>query len=261
MNIEDVRRTYDDEYAATYDATHLFGEWNRASLEWQLSLLQELTTDARSWLDVACGTGWFLSQFPGVRRAGVDVSPAMLGVARERNPGVQLVEADYRAARPEWNDQWDLVSCMWWAYCLAESMAEIRQLVARMAEWTSPVGKVFLPLCNVQKFDRQRIHLPYVDPTVPGRIMITGITWTWIQENGKRHDDVVSPQVEHMVAMFREHFEDVTVVEGNLEAIGEGWRVQDVLIASRKRRVASPDEVLMVERTNRPAGPIIDATQ
>jgi hypothetical protein len=70
---------------------------------------------------------------------------------------------------------------------------------------------------------------------VPGRIMITGITWTWIQENGKRHDNMVSPQVDHLVGMFERHFPSVEVVEGPLDIIGEGWRVHDVLIARKKK--------------------------
>lgn len=236
MNIEQVLRTYDDEYAASYDATFLTEAWTRASVDFQLALLGDLLKPAKSWLDVACGTGWVLSQFPHVaERAGLDISQPMIAAARRRNPGVRFVEADFRAPRPELDNHWDVVSCMWWAYCLAESIAEIRVLVRRLADWTSPDGHVFLPLCNVRKFDLQNIRLPYVDPKVPGRIMITGITWTWIQENGKRHDEVVSPQVERMVELFDEHFEDVDVIEGDLAAIGEGWRVHDVLVARGKR--------------------------
>lgn len=240
MKIEQVLQTYDAQYAAEYDQTFLHDEWSKASVAFQLALLGQHLRTARRWLDVACGTGFVLSQFPEIERTGLDISPAMLAHAHKRNPGVRLVEGDFRAPRPEWNDQWDVVSCMWWAYCLVESMTEIRQLVGRLAAWTAPEGTCFLPLCNPQKFDSVHIRIPYVDPKVPGRIMITGITWTYIQDNGKRHDDVVSPQVEHMVSMFEEHFDDVRVVEGPMDQIGEGWRVQDVLVARRKRHAVAP---------------------
>ena len=169
MKIEDVLHTYDARYAAEYDETHLFGIWNRESIAFQLSLLEERLNHARNWLDVACGTGWVLSRFPNVERAGLDISAPMLEVARKKNPGVAFVQRNYREPFPEWNDRWDVVSCMWWAYCLAETMSEIRELVARLADWTSPRGEVYLPLCNIQKFDRHNIRIPYIDPKVPAR--------------------------------------------------------------------------------------------
>ena len=67
--------------------------------------------------------------------------------------------------------------------------------------------------------------------------MITGFVWAWIQEDGERHDDVVTPQVEHMILMFDQHFEDVRVVTAPPDLVGEGWLVQDVLVARRKRPV------------------------
>ena len=235
MKIEQVIETYDYRYAAEYDNTFLLDGWTRGSVEFQIRLLEQNLRGARNWLDVACGTGYALSRFPDVPRAGLDLSAAMLDAARRQNPGVSFVNRNFLEPAAEWNDKWDLVSCMWWAYCMVESISEIQQLIGRLADWTSPGGKCFLPLCNPQKFDRHNIRIPYIDARIPGRCMITGITWTWIQENGKRHDDVVSPQVDHMVALFEQHFEQVEVVEGPKETVGDGWRVQDVLLAQRKR--------------------------
>jgi hypothetical protein len=84
---------------------------------------------------------------------------------------------------------------MWWAYCFSESMGDTRKLVTRLADWTSFDGTCVLPLCNPQKFDSHTIKIPYIDPRVPGRCMITAIPWAWIQDNGKRHDNMLPPQV------------------------------------------------------------------
>ena len=235
MKLDDILTTYDARYAAVYDDTFLADAWTKRSVEFQLELLRHHLSGARTWVDVACGTGYVLSQFPGIERAGLDLSPDMLAKAKARNPGVTFVQGDYREPRPDWNDRWDVVSCMWWAYCFAETMNDIQRLIAQLADWTSPQGVCFLPLCNPQKFDLHNTRIPYIDSRVPGRCMITGVTWSWIQENGKRHDDMLSPQVDHMIAMFRQHFAEVEVVEGSLDELGEGWRVQDVLIARRKR--------------------------
>ncbi len=235
MKPSQVTTTYDGRYAEVYDDTFLHASWTRPSLEFQLDLIRHHLTAGGEWLDVACGTGYVLSRFPEVVRTGLDYSESMLAQARARNPGVAFVQRNYRAPCPEWNGRFSLVTCMWWAYCLAETMAEVRTLVARLAEWTAPDGTVLLPLCNVNKFDSHNIKLPYIDPKVPGRCMITGFVWAWIQEDGERHDDVVTPQVEHMILMFSQHFEDVQVVTAPAEQVGEGWLVQDVLVARRKR--------------------------
>ncbi|MHC5820258.1 MAG: methyltransferase domain-containing protein [Nostoc sp.] len=42
--------------------------------------------EGAKWLEVACGTGYFLSCFPEIERAGLDISPAMLKVAKQANP-------------------------------------------------------------------------------------------------------------------------------------------------------------------------------
>ena len=236
MKTDQVLETYDAEYAAEYNPTFLQDDqWATNSLNFLLEILGKLLENAGNWVDVACGTGFILSQFPKMERAGLDLSPAMIEVARRNNPGVDIREANYREDIPEWEGKWDVVSCMWWAYCLAESMSEVRALIANLARWASDRGTCFIPLCNPQKFDTQNTKIPYVDPKVPGRCMITGITWTWIQENGKRHDEVVSPQVEHLVMIFRQHFDEVEIIEGPIDLIGEGWRVQDILVARRKR--------------------------
>ena len=235
MKKTQVLETYDETYAREYNDTFLLDEWARNSVAFQLKLLKPMVRRASNWLDVACGTGYFLSHFPSADRAGLDLSAEMLKVARKRNSTARFFQGDFTEPHSEWNGKWDLVSCMWWAYCMLEAMSEIEGFVGNLARWTAPGGSCFLPLCNPQKFDSENIKIPYVDPKVPGRIMITGIVWTWIQENGYRHDNVVSPQVEHVTGMFEQHFHTVTVRQGPLDVIGEGWRVQDVLIASDKK--------------------------
>jgi SAM-dependent methyltransferase len=45
-------------------------------------------------LEVGCGTGDLLASVQAKRAVGVDLSPAMLAVARSRHPGIELIEAD-----------------------------------------------------------------------------------------------------------------------------------------------------------------------
>jgi len=62
-------------------------------------------------LDLACGTGVLcgLLQAQGIRAAGMDLSPGMIGIARQENPGLHFDVADMITYRPE--AKYDLVTC------------------------------------------------------------------------------------------------------------------------------------------------------
>lgn len=60
-------------------------------------LVQRWAPEARTLLDVGCGTGRHLGAFrQWYSVAGADRSPSMVAVARERNPGVEVSVSDVR---------------------------------------------------------------------------------------------------------------------------------------------------------------------
>src|SRR5437763_8239050 len=95
--------------------------------------------------DVACAAGWFLSQFAGRNRAGLDISPAILARAGIASPDAELRQGDFLEDQPAWHDRLDLVSCVWFAYCYVQTVDDVERLIANMAGWTSPTGVVSLP--------------------------------------------------------------------------------------------------------------------
>src|SRR5579862_2017204 len=107
MKPEEVMRLYDSSYAASYDEKFLEKAPIDADTGYQLELLRSMLTPGVRWLDAACGTGYFLARFPETARAGLDISPAMLEIARERNPGVELRRHDFRDPLPEWQGSFD----------------------------------------------------------------------------------------------------------------------------------------------------------
>ena len=132
MKEDDIRTLYDQAYAAAYDDRFLTGPpWAELGARFEVELIAELLDGAtKGWLDVACGTGWFLSQFPGVERAGLDLSPAMLELASSRTSGVRFVEGSYLDPDDEWVDAWSLVSCMWFAYGYVDTVDEVETVIA-----------------------------------------------------------------------------------------------------------------------------------
>ena len=148
MTRDEVIALYDERYAATYDEAFLHREHYRDATAFELSWLRQRLKPGMRWLDVGCGTGWFLAQFPEIERCGLDLSPAMLAHARRSNPGVPFVEGDFRDAHEELSGKWDLVTSMWWAYVYAGSVAAIDALIANLARWTAPGGECFVPICD-----------------------------------------------------------------------------------------------------------------
>lgn len=208
--------TYDEDYARSFDERFVTNEHYRRKTEFEVELIGRLLGEGARWLDVGCGTGYFLSRFPGVDRAGLDLSPSVLEVAREANPdALVLREADFTEGFAEWDGQWSLVTCMWYAYGLVESVDAVRRVVRNLASWTSEGGACFVPICDPELLGR-RIRVPYAHPGVgfpTGDLYVTGVSWTWVEPSGKRHQDMVAPPVEHMVEMFDQHFDSVELVD------------------------------------------------
>ena len=215
VKADDVRRLYDERYAASYDRKFLETDPIDADTRHQLELVGSLLRPGDRWLDAACGTGYFLARFPDVERAGFDVSPAMIALARGRNPGVDLRLHDLRDPLPEWRERFGLVSCMWYAYSLVDTLDEIAQVLANFADWTAPDGRWFIPLADPDLI--AGVAIPDGFPWVfsGGEMRINGIVWSFVEdEEGetKRHRHLVSPSIAWMREEAGRHFETIEIV-------------------------------------------------
>jgi SAM-dependent methyltransferase len=213
MNKDEVEALYDAEYAARYDAKYLLSDIHRSDTEFEAGILDGLLGPSSRWLDVACGTGYFLGRFPEHARAGCDVSPAMLERARATNPEVTIERHDFLEARPDWEGAWDVVSCMWYAYCYVERMDDVWRVFDNLAAWTAPGGTCFVPYCDLNlifatQFPEAR--LPTLDP---GELFLDGLVWSYREHSGQHHRHLFAPHPRLIDAHFARYFEQVEVVE------------------------------------------------
>ena len=106
-------------------------------------IIRESNTPARTLLDVACGTGAHLVE---LRRwysvQGVDLSPAMLAVARGRLPGVPLAEADMRTL--DLGQSFDAVTCLFSSIGYITDPSDMRSAIAHIAAHVAPGGVLIL---------------------------------------------------------------------------------------------------------------------
>ena len=232
MREREVLDVYNSGYAAGYEARFLT-EWRKPHTDFEIETLGRLMPAHEPWLDVACGTGYYLSQFPDAAREGLDLSPDMLARARRANPGVTFHEGSFFEPRPEWTDRWGLVSCLGNAYVVVQTMEQIRTVIGNLARWTSPTGACFLPLTPCDGL--QGASIPYDTPALhPGRIIITGVTWTYVEESGERHEALIAPQAQYLTEQFLRYFHEVeSLVYPRLRP--EWEPVQRALVARRKR--------------------------
>jgi SAM-dependent methyltransferase len=106
-------------------------------------IIQEARPTAKTLLDVACGTGAHLVEMQRWYAVeGVDVSPAMLAVARTRLPGVSLREADMRTL--ELGKTFDAVTCLFSSIGYMHDPGELRAAIARLAAHVAPGGVLIL---------------------------------------------------------------------------------------------------------------------
>jgi SAM-dependent methyltransferase len=233
MDPEDLNVLYDRQYVAAYDDRFLSRGLCRVDTAFEIKVLAEALAKADTWLDVACGTGYFLGQFPGRRRAGTDISTAMLDQARAVNPDAEFHVHDFRQPRPEWQDAWDLVSSMWYAYGYVNTIGEFDRLLDNLADWTSPEGALFLPYFNLNGL--WETHLPHDFPTpfAPSKIFVTGLIWNY-QDDGKLHQDMIAPHADHIRAGLEKRFERVRVIA--YPPAMPGWQlVRRAFLAEGKR--------------------------
>jgi SAM-dependent methyltransferase len=106
-------------------------------------IVDDACPSAQTLLDVACGTGAHLVEMQRWYAVeGVDVSPAMLEVARARLPGIPLHEGDMRTL--DLGKTFDAVTCLFSSIGYMTDPAEMRSAIARLAAHVAPGGVLII---------------------------------------------------------------------------------------------------------------------
>jgi len=124
--------------ARWYDAFYATVEYEAEAAQ-VTAIIRGLNPEARSLLDVACGTGRHLVRF---RRhfecAGTDIEPGMLALARETLPGVPLERADM--VELDLGRGFDAITCLFSSIGYAVLPERLDRAVRAMAGHLHPGG-------------------------------------------------------------------------------------------------------------------------
>jgi ubiquinone/menaquinone biosynthesis C-methylase UbiE len=130
---------YDRGGARYYDAIYGYKDYAGEAAHVDRLIRRHRRGPGRTLLDVACGTGKHIER---LRRRyaceGLDLSPDMLAIARERLPDVPLHEGDMAAF--DLGRRFDAVVCLFSAIGYMTSLRRLRRAIRAMARHLEPGG-------------------------------------------------------------------------------------------------------------------------
>jgi len=134
---------------------------------------------AKTVLELACGTGSVLAHLRDYDVVGVDLSPQMLAIAREKLPDVELIEGDMTSIRL--GRTFDAVLCLYDAINHLLEWEQWEALFDTAVAHLEPGGVFVFDMNTEERLDwfvgRPAIALPFGDANV-AVIDVTG-HWDW----------------------------------------------------------------------------------
>lgn len=259
MKKEDLWQIYNNKYADDYNERYLLNPFSKVSSDVEINVFKTLITEQTEWLDLGCGTGYFLSLFPNTKRAGLDISPKMLQLAENDNPTAEFFKnGDFRDDVPEWHNKWSLISCMWGAYCYVNSVKEVETVVNNIISWNSVGGDVFLPIVDLEDV-RPNVTIPYemqID-VFGGKLDLTSVTWSWLEaETNIFHEHLVSPHIGHFIKLFQPFYDEIEIVR--YPPYMQGWVSRKAVLAKSKREVPDFNNLGKVVWQEIPSPAVVD---
>jgi ubiquinone/menaquinone biosynthesis C-methylase UbiE len=128
--------------AEYYDALYHFLDYEKSS-ERIHSIIQKDNQNAKSLLDVACGSGKHLEYLcKNYMVEGFDFNPDLLEIARARCPGVPFHQGDM--VNMKLNNKFDVITCLFSSIAFVKTVDNLFKAVTRMALHLKPNGLLFI---------------------------------------------------------------------------------------------------------------------
>lgn len=203
---------YNEEYAKRYNDIWINNDTWGPEARNHVDTLRRLLNENTKWLDAGCGTGYFLSRFPAINRAGFDLSAAMLQQARKANPEIELKKADLRDMIPEWEGKWDLVSCTGQPWTYLPVLSDIQKAVRNLSAYTNSEGKLLLTIFEITDLTENSLPQFYTADAIPENMpVVNGIIWS-LNENGAVHKDMLLPSIDQWIRWLSEFFMQIEIL-------------------------------------------------
>jgi len=241
----ELAEPYDDEYAASYNERWSRNEAFRPEFEHNMATLRALISPQTAWLDAGCGTGVFLSQFPGIKRAGFDRSAAMLTEASKANSSdVLLRQLDLRERADDWVEKWSLVSATGQPWTYLPTMQDIHLAIDNLAAYTAASGTCMISFYDLSDFTSHQLKTHYSEEELGNSFYVSGIVWNH-REDGYLHRHMLLPNADQWIRWLSHHFLHIEVRPWPVVGLRISRRV---LICSQKRPLGDQSSTQVIEQ-------------
>jgi SAM-dependent methyltransferase len=213
MDTSKYRKPYDPEYAAIYNDIWINNDIWAPEAQHHIDTLKELVKPDIKWLDAGCGTGYFLSNFPGIERAGFDISASMLEQAKAANPDALFFkQVSLLEEVKEWSNTWDLVTCTGQPWTYLSTMAEIGEAVKNISGYVNEGGKCMLTMFDITDFSFNELPFFNHEREIPNDMAyLNGSFWN-LRENGVSHENMILPNIDQWIRWFSLYFTKIEIV-------------------------------------------------
>lgn len=213
----------------------LFGEFydavmgnRRAAAEQVMGVIRTSKPDAKSVLELGCGTGSILKCLQDVYEvSGLDISGKMLSVARKKVPRLKLFRQDMVDFRI--NARFDVIICVFDSINHVRRFSDWKKVFAAARRHLSPGGCFIFDINTQRKLERHIAEPPWVHRFGRNLLIIDvtalpngGSNWNikmFELLSGRRYalheEDIVevSFPVPQVVAALRAHYRKVRVLD------------------------------------------------
>ena len=237
---------YDEQYAEMYNDIWYKNPVWKVEGKFHIQTIAELIKPEGTWLDVGCGTGFLLSNFPDCNRMGLDLSEAMLKQAKKCNPDVRFVQQSMAEENSALEGAFDLVTCTGQPWSYLTSMDTIEKAVSNLAKWTAKDGKCMLTPIDISDVMDHQLSPVYDLSGVPNETpIITGILWDYKELDTVYHN-CLSPNLDQWIRWFSVHFHKVEIFRWPHEP--EFLLIpRRVIVCSEKREVGDQRPPVIIE--------------
>jgi len=176
--------------AQFYDALYHFKDYADASKRLH-EIIQEHNPNARTLLDVACGTGKhaeYLREYYEVE--GLDLNPELLEIAHKRCPEIRFHSGNMLDFKLD--HMFDVVTCLFSSVAYVKTVANLNMAVANMASHLQPRGVLFVePWFSPENYWTGTITTNFVDEPA------LKIAWMYTSDAPK--DRIVALDIHYLV--------------------------------------------------------------
>ena len=139
------------ELAKYYDRVYSFRDYLDEAVRVQNLIMKYLESGGNTLLDVACGTGMHLKHLKDdFSCTGVDVSKAMLKIARKNAPGVTFKEADMKTLKL--GKQFDVIMCLLSSVGYVKNYASLKRTIQNFSKHLKKGGVALIEPSNADSF-------------------------------------------------------------------------------------------------------------